>query len=159
MCQVPKQRIFKYKRNYRNLQEIPYSIVGKIPACHAGVPGSIPGEGAYFFVFVCFISLFFVFFCEFFFFFSKMLGFALLVCRFIRIGGPDKLDISSILGISRSYHIILHQRFSHKHCLYLFWEKMGGLCNKKSHKYQGKKNFLFHFQKEKNVRTIRKVNT
>ena len=27
----------------------PYSIVGKIPACHAGVPGSIPGEGASFF--------------------------------------------------------------------------------------------------------------
>ena len=29
---------------------LPYSIVGKIPACHAGVPGSIPGEGASFFV-------------------------------------------------------------------------------------------------------------
>ena len=34
--------------------QVPYSIVGKIPACHAGVPGSIPGEGAFFFfVFVC----------------------------------------------------------------------------------------------------------
>ena len=29
----------------------PYSIVGKIPACHAGVPGSIPGEGASFLLF------------------------------------------------------------------------------------------------------------
>ena len=30
----------------------PYSIVGKIPACHAGVPGSIPGELLFAFFFL-----------------------------------------------------------------------------------------------------------
>src|SRR3990167_6865016 len=48
-------------RNMCSNRIIPDSIVVSIPACHAGDPGSIPGQGVFFFVlFLHFLSEVFV---------------------------------------------------------------------------------------------------
>ena len=43
---------FKLKFAPKTYKQIRLSIVVSIPACHAGDPGSIPGVGAYFFLFL-----------------------------------------------------------------------------------------------------------
>ncbi|KAF8099827.1 hypothetical protein N665_0237s0078 [Sinapis alba] len=61
-CKYENNKVFSEKfqkvkiKREGNREKRRETIVVSIPACHAGDPGSIPGNGVYFFAFIVFLS-------------------------------------------------------------------------------------------------------